>query len=124
MNRSAEKSKGGGNLVQWIAVAILAGSMFSASRRAILPMLMGVARFMMPFIIIWIVYKLIKSKVNRFIRKFQEQMMQGAHNGSAPEGPAGFAHMGQSRKGNGGGGEVLDLCPKCGSLLSGSHRCS
>ena len=53
-----------GNLIQWVVIAILAGSMFSGSRRAIMPLLLGIGRFLAPFVIIWLVIRLIKNKIS------------------------------------------------------------
>lgn len=112
------------NYIQWVVVILLVGSMFSGSRRAILPMLAGAARFLSPFIIVWLVFKLIKNRITRAFAKLQEQLMQGVQKGSAVNMGANFGGIRPGQNGSGGGGEVLDLCPKCGSLLAGHHQCA
>jgi hypothetical protein len=112
------------NFIQWVVVALLVGSMFSGSRRAILPMLAGAARFLSPFIIIWLVVKLIKNRMTRAFSKLQDHLMQGVRNGSAVNMNSNFGGIRQERQASTGGGQVLDLCPKCGSLLAGQHQCA
>ena len=112
-----------GNLIQWVVIAILAGSMFSGSRRAIMPLLLGIGRFLAPFVIIWLVIRLIKNKISGVFAKFQEQMIQGVQNGTSAHSTAGFGGMRQGRQDAQQNGQVLDLCPKCGSLLAGHHQC-
>lgn len=112
-----------GNLIQWVVIAILAGSMFSGSRRAIMPLLLGIGRFLAPFVIIWLVIKLIKNKISGVFAKFQEQMIQGVQNSASTQSAAGFGGMRQGRQDAQQNGQVLDLCPKCGSLLAGYHQC-
>lgn len=119
----SHESKSHSNLIQWVVLAILFGSMFSGSRRAILPMLIGAGRFLTPFVIIWLVFKMIKSKISRAFSKLQEQMMQGVQNGSAGNVGASFGAARQGRQEAASGGQVLDLCPKCGSLLTSHHQC-
>lgn len=123
MNNVKQHLSNKGNFIQWIVIAILAGSMFSGSRRAIMPMLLSVARFLAPFVIIWFVIKLIKNKISGVFVKFQEQMTQGVQNGASTQSAAGFGGMRQGRKDTQQSGQVLDLCPKCGSLLAGHHHC-
>jgi hypothetical protein len=98
-----------GNFTQWIALSILVFAMFAASRGAALPALWALGRFVLPVLVIWLVFRLIKSRVSRAVQKFQEQMMQGMN---AP-----------GARTNGAGRQVLDLCPKCGTLMTAGHRC-
>lgn len=98
-----------GNFSQWIALGILVLAMFTASRGAALPAIWALARFVLPLLVIWLVFRLIKARVSRAVQKFQEQMMQGMN-------PQGGRAAGNGR-------QVLDLCPKCGSLMAPNHRC-
>ena len=122
-----------GNLISLIAFAILAASMLSASRGAILPMLVRFGRFIFPFVVIWLVYRLIRARVSRAVKVFQEQMFQNIQNGMNPNvrPDARGASTAGSWGGSGGAfagakntGEVLDLCPKCGSLQTSTHHCT
>ncbi len=101
------------NLPQLIALGILILAMGSASKRAIVPMALGILRFIWPFVVIWLIYRLIKGRVERAVKKFQEQMLAGLQNQGAGPGRASPA----------GTGQVLDLCPKCGALQQSDHRC-
>lgn len=101
------------SLGQWIALGILLAAMFSASRGAAAPALWALGRFILPVVIIWLVIKLVKSRVSSAVQKFQEQMMQGM------PGAPGAQTPGRT----GGVGQVLDLCPKCGSLMNHGHKC-
>jgi len=101
------------NFIQWLALGILVMAMFSASKGAALPAIWALGRFVLPVLVIWLVIKLVKSRVSGVVQKFQEQMMQGMQQGSGAPGRVG-----------GAGGQVLDLCPKCGALQSASHKCS
>jgi hypothetical protein len=121
---SKQQSSRNSNFIQWAVVILLVGSMFSGSRRAILPMLAGAARFLCPFVIIWLVVKLIKNRIARAFAKLQQQVMQGVQNGSAVNMGANFGGSRHGEQQSAGGGQVLDLCPKCGSLLTGHHQCA
>jgi hypothetical protein len=101
------------NLPQIIALVILVLAMGSASKRAILPMALSVFRFVWPFLAIWIVFRLIKGRVERAVKQFQEQIMAGLQNQGTAQGRGPAA----------GAGQVLDLCPKCGALQQANHRC-
>ena len=100
------------SLGQWLALGILLAAMFSASRGAALPAIWALGRFVLPVVLIWLVFKLVKSRISSAVQKFQEQMMQGV------QGPGGTRSPGRAD-----GGQVLDLCPTCGALLSPGHRC-
>lgn len=100
------------NFIQWTALGILVAAMFSASKGAAMPAIWALGRFVLPVVVIWLVFKLLKSKVSGAVQKFQEQMMQGMQQGA-----------GQQARGPGGSGQVLDLCPKCGALQSPGHMC-
>ena len=117
-----KNSKSWGGVVQWVALVVLIAAMFSAGKRAALPALFAIVRFMWPFLVIWLVWRLFKSKVSRVVGKFQSQVMDAANQqGGAAGGFAGAAQRAAaSRKTQ---GDVIDLCPKCGSLLAAGHRC-
>ena len=111
MNRIGGQIKA--NFIQIIALLILVSAMFSASKKAILPMVWGFGRFLLPFLIIWLVYRFVRARVSAAFKKFQEQLLQGMHQGAATgAGPGGRS-----------AGQVLDLCPKCGDLQSHGHQC-
>ena len=99
--------------LQWIAIAILGASMFSASKRAVLPAIGAILRVIWPFLVVYLIWRVIKAKVSGAVQKFQEQMLQQAQG-------AGAGGVGRQKN----GGQVLDLCPKCGDLLGAGHRCS
>lgn len=98
-----------GNFSQWLALGILILAMFSASRGAALPAIWALGRFVLPILLIWLVIRLVKARVALAVQKFQDQMMQGMN-----------PHGGGTST---GGRQVLDLCPKCGSLMAPNHRC-
>lgn len=100
------------NIFQVIAIAILMSAMLSASKRAALPALWAIGRFIMPVLVILLIFKFIKSRVSNAVQKFQQQMMQGMQNAGAGQGI--------SRE----KGQVLDMCPKCGGLQNAGHRCA
>jgi hypothetical protein len=101
------------NFIQILALTILVSAMFSASKKSVLPMLWGLGRFLLPVFIIWLIYRVVRARVSAAVKKFQEQMLQGMQQGAA----AGHGPRGPS------GGQVLDLCPKCGDLQNPGHRC-
>jgi hypothetical protein len=103
------------NLPQLIALGILILAMGSASKRAIVPMALGILRFVWPFLLIWFIYRLIRGRVERAVKQFQEQMLAGLQNQGAGH------HHGRGSTAN--SGQVLDLCPKCGVLQQANHRC-
>lgn len=103
------------NIIQWAAFSVLVASMLAASRSTFIPMAMGLGRVVMPFLIIWLVYRIVKKKVSSAVAKFQDQLMQNVQNAGQ-----GYAAQGAGGKTK---NQVLDLCPKCGSLDSPSHRC-
>ena len=118
----AKSAKSWGGVVQWVALVVLIAAMFSAGKRAALPALFAIVRFMWPFLVIWLVWRFLKSKVSGVVGKFQSQVMDAANQqGGAGGGFAGVAQRAAaSRKTQ---GDVIDLCPKCGSLLAVGHRC-
>lgn len=109
-----------GGAIQWIALAVLIAAMFSASKRAALPALLAILKFLWPLLAVWLIWRLIKAKITSSVQRFQEQVMQAAQQG----GMAGnMRRPGFSGTGQPGGGEVLDLCAQCGTLLTPGHRC-
>ncbi len=101
------------NFIQVLALAILVSAMFSASKKAMVPMVWGLGRFLLPIFVIWLIYRFVRARVSAAVKKFQEQMLQGMQQGAA----AGPGPGGRSA------GQVLDLCPKCGDLQNPGHRC-
>jgi hypothetical protein len=99
------------NIVQWLALVVLLSSMGVASRAAVVPVLGALGRFVLPFIVLWIIFKVIKNRLNAAVKRFQDQMFQTIQNNGA------VARGGQ------GSGQVIDLCPKCGSLKDIAHSC-
>ncbi|MCX6126022.1 MAG: hypothetical protein NTV34_14915 [Proteobacteria bacterium] len=127
-NFGGEKnSKSWGGAIQWIALVVLIAAMFSAGKRAAMPALFAVLRFMWPFLVVWLVWRFLKGKVSSVVGKFQAQVMDAANQQGGVAGgfAGGFAGAAQraaaSRKTQ---GDVIDLCPKCGSLLAAGHRCN
>ena len=99
------------NIVQWLALVVLLTSMGAASRSALIPVLGALGRFVLPFIVVWVIFKVIKNRLNTAVKRFQDQMLQTIQNGGA------------GARGGVGSGQVLDLCPRCGSLKDGAHSC-
>jgi hypothetical protein len=97
------------HIIQWVALGVLVVAMFSAARGAALPAIWALGRFVIPMLIIWLVYRVVKSRISKAVQKFQEQMMQGMN--------------AQSGRTPGAGKQVIDLCPRCGSLMSPGHFC-
>lgn len=108
-------------VIQWVAFAILLASVFSASKRAAVPAVMGIVKFLWPLLVLWLVWRLIKAKISATVQRFQRQVMDAAGQGGV-SGPG--AHRFRATSPAAGGGEVLDLCGKCGTLLSPGHRCA
>ena len=108
--------------IQWVAFAVLLASMFSASRRAAVPAIMAIVKFLWPFIVVWLVWRLIKAKIGGAVQKFQQQVMDAAGQGGMNS--AGGAQRFRAASPASGGGEILDLCSNCGTLLSPGHRCT
>lgn len=103
------------NIIQWAALSVLVASMLAASRSTFIPMAMSLGRVVVPFLVVWLIYRIIKKRVSSAVTKFQDQLMQNIQN------------AGQGYAAQGAGGktktQVLDLCTKCGSLDSPGHRC-
>lgn len=107
--------------LQWVALAILVASVFSASKRAVVPALMGIVKVLWPFILVWVIWRLIKAKIGSTMQRFQQQVMDAASQGGVnATGAQRFRATGPAS----GGGEILDLCSQCGTLLSPGHRCA
>ena len=100
-----------GHFMQWLALGILVFAMGAASKRALVSLVVPVVKVIWPFLVIWLVYRFIRGRVAGAVKKFQEQMMA---NIQQQQGQAAGARS---------GGQVLDLCTKCGSLDSAGHRC-
>jgi len=99
------------NIVQWLALVVLLTSMGAASRSALIPVLGALGRFALPFIVVWVIFKVIKTRLNAAVKRFQDQMLQTIQNGGA------------GARGGQGAGQILDLCPRCGSLKDVAHSC-
>jgi ABC-type nickel/cobalt efflux system permease component RcnA len=108
------------NLIQWVALGVLVAAMLSASRAAFIPILMNISRFLVPILVIWLIYRFLKGRLETAVKRFQDQMMQNFQN-SGQGFPGGH---GAGKQAGRGGQEVLDLCPKCGVLQTATHRCS
>lgn len=85
-----------------VAVAVILVAL--ASTRGGLAALMPLLRFALPFIALVLAYHFIKRKLINAARKMQDREMRGP--GQPPQ-----------------QGKVIDLCPKCGKYMTGSHRC-
>lgn len=109
-----------GGAIQWIALTVLIVAMFSASRRAAVPAIMALLKFLWPVVVLWLLWRMIKAKITGTVQKFQQQVVDAAQQG-------GMSGPGASRFRNAAGpagGEVLDLCANCGTLLVAGHRCA
>lgn len=120
-------SKSGMGIIQWIALVALVAAMFSASKSAALPAIYALLRFLWPLLLVWLIWRFFKAKVSGVVGKFQDQVMNAAgqgnmHSVGGDAAAAGFGR-GTKAKASRAPGEVLDLCPKCGVLLSKDHRC-
>ena len=109
-------------VMQWIALAILVAAMFAASRRAAVPAIMAIGKFLWPVLIVWLIWRFVKARISGSVKKFQQQIMDAAQQG-------GMSGRGAARYQNATGpasakGEVLDLCAQCGTLLVPGHRCA
>lgn len=104
------------NFIQWVALLVLVAAMVAASRAAFVPMALSLGRLVLPFVIVWLLYKMVRKRIESALKRFQDQVMQNIQNG-----PNGFAGSSSAGRGN---QQVLDLCPKCGVLQSPTHRCS
>ena len=100
---------------QLIALAILGAAMLSAGRRAALPAIWAILKLALPFIVLWMIWRIIKAKVSGFAKKFQDQVMAAA----AQQNGAGNRYNPNSDSKN----QVLDLCPQCGDVLKPAHKC-
>lgn len=92
------------------AVFLLAGLMLSGNGlRALVP----VAKFIAPFLVIWVIFRLVRHKL--------KTMASGAVSGRLQEM---MRQMAEQQQGGRSGKGVIDLCPKCGSYLKPGHKCS
>lgn len=107
-----------GGAIQWVALAVLIAAMFSASKRAAIPAIMAVLKFMWPLLVAWLIWRFIKAKIMGSVQRFQQQVMDAAQQGGMASGAGAARFSGGSK-----GGDVLDLCSKCGTLLSPGHSC-
>lgn len=121
------KSTGNGNgqrdfvpagLLPGLAITVLVVAMFSANKRAAAPAIIAIGKFLWPFLLVWIVWRFVKSRVTAGVQKFQQQIMEAAQQGGMPGGVA--QGRGAAASGN---GQIIDLCPSCGTLLSAGHQC-
>jgi hypothetical protein len=101
------------NLLQWIALVVLLLAMGSASKRALVSIFLPVFRVIWPFLVLWIGYRFVRGKIEGGIKKFQDQIMSQVNQ----------AHQARGGGAGAGGGQVLDLCSKCGALDSPQHKC-
>jgi uncharacterized membrane protein YgcG len=101
------------NLPQLLAMVILVAAIFTSAKRAIFPMMIGVLRVAWPFLLVWFAWRYIKGKMTGYAAKLQQELQKAASSRST-----GFAG------GGGATGTVIDLCPKCGTLLAQGHSCA
>ena len=106
------------NFIQWIAIAVLVSAMFSASRAAFVPMVWGLGRFVLPILVLWLIYRFVKGRLETAVKKFQDQLMQNIQSSSQGF-PGGQPPGARGSRGQ----QVIDLCPKCGVLQTATHRC-
>lgn len=97
---------------KWSIVALgglLAGLLLS---RGGLASLMPLVKFILPVILVVVVFKLATKKLRvaaaNFVTKNMNQMNQAG----------GFGNIGNNQ-----GKKVIDLCPKCGSYKQAGHKC-
>lgn len=104
--------------LQMLAMLVLIMAMFTANKRAAAPALMAIVKFIWPLLVVWLIWRFIKSRVTAGVQKFQQQIMQAAQQNGVASGVA------SGRSGSAQGvGQIIDLCPKCGTLLSSGHQC-
>jgi hypothetical protein len=110
-------------LLPGLAITVLVVAMFSANKRAAAPALLAIGKFLWPLLVVWIVWRFIKSRVTAGVQKFQQQIMQAAQHGGMSGGMPGSVtqNRGAASSGN---GQIIDLCPSCGTLLAPGHRCA
>jgi len=106
------------NFIQWLALVVLVSAILSASRAAFMPMVYSLGRFVLPFLVVWVIYRFVKGRLETAVKKFQDQVMQNIQNSG--QGFAGGPAPGSS---GARGQQVIDLCPKCGVLQTAAHRC-
>jgi len=98
---------------QLLALGLLVGGMMLSRGGA--AALVPLAKFIVPVATFVVLYKLLKKRVmgtiGEQLKKKMEEMAQMQHPGGPGPRPAGK------------GGKVLDMCPKCGSMLAPGHRC-
>lgn len=108
-----------------IALAILLGSLLMS--RGGFAVLGSLGRFVLPFAMIFLVFKWAKKKfltaAQDALRKQMEMQGMRWPGGPGPTGGGyGAGQAGDSRRGS-GDGRTIDLCPKCGSYLAPGHSC-
>jgi hypothetical protein len=101
------------HILQVVALGVLVLAMGAASKRAVIPMFVAIFRFVWPFLLLWLLYRLVKGRLSRAMKQFQEHMLANLQNQGATSG----------RVQAGKAAQVLDLCPKCGALEQANHRC-
>jgi hypothetical protein len=105
------------NMWSLLALCILGAALLTS--RGGLAALMPVMRIVVPFIAVYLIFKFIKKKLTS---KFQEALKGHLGTGGGPIDPQKIAEILQNRSQK-NQGQVIDLCPKCGTYLSPGHRC-
>lgn len=76
--------------------------------------LMPLARFVLPIVIVLVIFSMLKKKLmgSGAMTSIKEKMEEAMRQAQQQQGQR-----------PGGGGKVIDLCPKCGTYLAAGHRC-
>lgn len=95
-----------------LALALILGGLFSS--RGGLAALAPLLRFILPIVVVLFLFNYVKRRLSsgalgEALRKKMEEAMR--------------QQQAQGGRGGAGGGNVIDLCPKCGSYLAAGHRC-
>lgn len=97
-----------------VALVILVGSLLLS--RGGLAMLASLWRFILPVMVVYLVFKWGKKKFLSAAQEALKKQME-AQGMSWPGGPQGGPFSTASQ------GRTIDLCPKCGSYLAPGHQC-
>ena len=112
-----------------LALLLFAIMMAKGGEMALRPLL----RFLLPAGLIYWVYREAKRRFlavagDKIRQQIQEAMRRnGGFPGAAggfPGGPGTFGGQSSQRNKPADGGQVIDLCPKCGAYLGPKHKCA
>ncbi len=95
---------------QILALGILTFAVMASGKTGAMQAFRSIFKVIWPFVAAWFAIKWIKSLFASKIKNFQEQVMAAA----AQRTGAGSTAV----------KDVIDLCPKCGSMDLSGHRCS